>query len=141
MTQPYGRVLHVWGVPAPIPPPCTSPDTKNTTVGSRHSCLHPSLHLYHPDTKNATTWSRSSHLAVFPQQPLDRSPQFSFNPDTKMRRVFVSGVFPYLDYFSILYILSRKIQIMSFLKKNNLRFQSESTWNRSDSEQTISTRN
>ena len=30
---------------------------------------------------------------------------------------------------------------MSFLKKNNLRFQSESTWNRSDSEQTISTRN
>jgi len=68
----------------------------------------------------------------------------------------MSGLFPpvpYPDYFSILYILlsskvsfllyilSSKIRIMSFFIKNNVRFRSESTRNRSDSEQTISTQN
>ena len=42
---------------------------------------------------------------------------FSFTIDTKIWRVFMSGVFPYLDYISIFYILDNKIQIMIFFKK------------------------
>jgi len=114
-----GSRLHVWGVSnIPDPHPTTLYHLRHEVRDRRVAssclgCLHPSLHLYRPDTKNATMWSRSSRLAVFPQQALDPdtenatngshspcldfSPRFSFNPDTKTRRVFVSGVFPYLD--------------------------------------------
>jgi len=79
------------------------PDAKNVTTGSHSSCLgcpstFPST-LYHPNTKNATTGSRPSCLGyshLIQTRRMRPSVAFSvsglspFNPDTKMRRIFVS---------------------------------------------------
>ena len=92
-TRPYSRVLRVWGVPATFPAPSTA------------------------QTRRSRPCGRVLRVWGIPPTTSGLFPQFSFNPDTKMR-VFVSGVFPYISiYISILHIISNKIPIRVFFKK------------------------
>ncbi len=87
-TRPCGRVLRVWNVANTLPAPITPPCTT-------------------PDTKNATVGSRHSCLGRKScREGVGNIPDTK-NATTGSRSSCLGG----------LYILSRKIQIMSFLKK------------------------
>ena len=149
-TRPQCRVLRVWGVPAPFPLPSTTQTQRTRPYGrvirfwdvadtlnmkTRPGCPYTvPCTLYCPDTKNTTMWSHSSRLGYSPNIPLTQTRRT--RPSCCILHVWptiallwiqkhdpLGHVFPVHSFLiNIFNVLDSKIKIMSFLKKNNLRF-------------------